>query len=392
MPRFRTLTIALVCALVALVVGLWLGGHSQLLPGPVRNVFVTKDQALRQELIDTIDQNFYRPVDNNRLQGSSLNGLVAGLDDRFSHYFTPQETARFQQSVSGEFDGVGMTVIENPQGLLVENVFQGSPADRAQIHTGDVVTAVDGQSIAGQASETATAKIQGPAGTKVTLTLAGQNGQPPRTVAATRQRIQIPVVSNSLVPYANKTIGVVRLMSFTSGAHAILRQNIDDLLHRGAQGIVLDLRGNGGGLLEESVGVASNFIDRGPVVSTKGRTQPPRVYNATGGAIDPRVPMAVLVDGGTASASEIVTGALQDYHRATVVGQRTFGKGVFQQVQPLSNGGALDLTVGSYFLPHGEPLPTNGIQPDVATPPPNPQPPGDQGLPPALQVVAGQIR
>ena len=163
----------------------------------------------------------------------------------------------------------------------------------------------------------------------------------------------------------------MRLAGFTSGAHGELRRAIDDLLDKGADGVVLDLRDNGGGLLNEAVLVSSIFIGDGTIVSTDGRTRPRRVFEATGDAIDSDVPVVVLVNGESASASEIVAGALQDRGRAEVVGTRTFGKGVFQEVRELSNGGALDITVGEYFTPKGRNLGGGGvkqgagIEPDV---------------------------
>jgi carboxyl-terminal processing protease len=164
------------------------------------------------------------------------------------------------------------------------------------------------------------------------------------------------------------------------------------LLKEGAQGVVLDLRDNGGGLLNEAVGVSSIFIPDGRIVSTKGRARPERVYDATGGAIDSKIPVVVLVNDRSASASEIVTGALQDRHRAKVVGTRTFGKGVFQEIEPLSNGGALDITVGEYFLPSGRNLGGggvsrgSGVKPDVQAKD-NPKTPRDEALLAALHEV-----
>jgi carboxyl-terminal processing protease len=157
----------------------------------------------------------------------------------------------------------------------------------------------------------------------------------------------------------------VRLISFSEGAHAALREAVEKVEKKGAEGIVLDLRGNGGGLLEEAVLVSSIFVEDGKIVSVRGRTRPERSESAQGDAIAPKLPLVVLVDRGSASASEIVTGALRDRGRATVVGTRTFGKGLVQEVQPLSNGGVLDLTVARYYLPKGETISRKGIQPQV---------------------------
>jgi carboxyl-terminal processing protease len=169
-----------------------------------------------------------------------------------------------------------------------------------------------------------------------------------------------------------------------------MREKLDKLLDDGAQGVILDLRGNGGGLLNEGVLVSSTFIEDGLVVSTKGRKRAERKYTAEGDAIDKKIPVVVLVDGGSASASEIVTGALRDRKRATVVGTKTFGKGVFQEVENLPNGGSLDLTVGSYYLPSGENISGKGIPPQVKAKD-DPKTERDEALPIAVKTVISKL-
>jgi len=390
MTQIRAYTIALVCALLGLAGGIWLGGHPEALPGFVRDAFVAEERALRAEVVDAIQDSFYRDVNLEDLDDGSVRGLVRSLDDRFSHYFSPEETAEFQQSITGRFDGVGMSVEEDKRGLRVLNVFEGSPADRAGIVMGDIVTSVDGESIAGDSADIATTKIKGEPGTSVELTVVGENGGRRRTLTLEREEIDVPVADGKLVTENATELGVIELLTFTQGAHGAVREEVDRLLKSGAEGIVLDLRGNGGGLLQEAVLVSSVFIEDGEVVTTKGRTKAERTFAATGTAIDEDVPLVVLVDGGSASASEIVTGALRDQERATVVGERTFGKGVFQEVQPLSNGGALDLTVGSYFLPDGENISDEGIPPEVKAID-KPKTERDEALPEALDVLAREV-
>ncbi|MEA2459333.1 MAG: carboxyl-terminal processing protease, partial [Thermoleophilaceae bacterium] len=174
--------------------------------------------------------------------------------------------------------------------------------------------------------------------------------------------------------------------------HGQLRQAVDKALAGGDKGIILDLRGNPGGILDEGRLVASIFVDKGLIVSTKGRTQPEQKLYATGDAIPANVPMVVLVDSGTASAAEIVTGALRDYNRATVVGHKTFGKGVFQQIEPLANHGLLKLTVGSYYLPKGENLAGHGIEAQVRAPADDPKTKRDEALPVALRTLLGKLK
>jgi carboxyl-terminal processing protease len=355
----------------------------------VREALVEDDNALRAEIVDSIKDNFYKPVKDSQIDDSELKGIVRGLNDRFSHYLTPEETKQFQESVRGTFEGVGMAVDEDRRGLRVLNVFDRSPAKRAGIRKGDFITKVNGRSIAGVSSDVATARIKGRAGTPVRLEVVDSDGEDRRTFRLRRARIEVPVAESRIRSSGGRDLGVVELASFSSGAHGHLRREIDEVLRKGADGLVLDLRGNGGGLLREAVLVSSIFIEDGLVTFTKGRAKPRRDFEASEDldAIAEDLPVVVLVDRTSASASEIVTGALRDRHRATVVGQRTFGKGVFQEVQPLSNDGLLDLTVGEYFLPSGENIGKKGIVPTV-TARDDAKTERDEALPVALRELA----
>lgn len=386
---------ALALVVVALVAGIWLGGHSNVLPGWLAGVAGNKQTALVNETLDLIQDDYYRKINRSALVNRGLQGAVKSLDDRFSNYFDPASYRRFQQQTDPRFSGVGLNVRQDPKGLEVIETFRGSPAQQAGIKPLDLITAVDGRSLAGKPSDYATALIKGRPGTSVRLTVSSDGRA--RTLRVKRARITVPVVTSRMISFRGRRIGYVELASFTEGSGDQVRQAVARLLRRGAKGIVLDLRGNGGGLLEESVAVASVFIPEGTVVSTRGRARPRRVYNATGGAIPARIPVVVLVDRGTASASEIVSGALQDRHRAKVVGTRTFGKGVFQEIKPLSNGGALDITVGQYFLPSGRNLggpgvkEGAGIRPNVPVPSDNPRSRADEALDAGLATLAGEL-
>jgi carboxyl-terminal processing protease len=387
----RTAGIATVCALGALLLGIFLGGHPDLLPGGVRDALVEEDRALRAEIIDEIEENFYKRVDEERLDDASLKGIVDSLEDPYSHYLTPDEAKSVRESISGEFEGVGMTVEQDRRGLRVLTVFEDSPAESAGIAKGDLILAVDGRSIAGVNSEVATGRIKGPAGSEVELEVFSPGAEDSRTLTVEREKIDVPVTDSRIVERDGRKIGVVELLGFSSGAHGALRREIDDVIERGADRIVLDLRGNGGGLLTEAVLVSSIFIEDGEIVSVRGRTRPERVEEAEGEAIDEDVRVAVLVDGGSASASEIVAGALRDRGRATLVGTNTFGKGLVQEVEPLSNGGYLDLTVANYYLPGGRTIGEGGLRPEVRARD-NPETQRDEALPVALDVLVGQRR
>jgi carboxyl-terminal processing protease len=387
----RTAGIATVSAFLALLLGIFLGGHPDVLPEGVRDAFVEEDRALRAEIIDKIEDNFYKPVEEEELEEASLRGIVESLDDPYSHYLTPDQARSVRESISGEFEGVGMTVEEDRRGLRVLTVFDGSPAQQAGIAKGDVILAVDGRSIARLNTELATGRIKGPAGTEVELEVFTPGSEDSRTVKVERERIDVPVTESRIVERDGQRVGVVELLGFSSGAHGALRGEIDDLTERGADRLVLDLRGNGGGLLSEAVLVSSVFIEDGEIVSVRGRSRPERTETAEGDAIDEDIPVAVLVDGGSASASEIVAGALRDRDRATLVGTNTFGKGLVQEVEPLSNGGYLDLTVANYYLPSGKTIGEDGLRPDVRARD-KPKTKRDEALPGALDVVTGQRR
>ena len=355
--------VALVCvAVVALLVGLWLGGHPSWLPGPVRSAFVSKDSndQILDDVLGMLQHDYYRKLDRNQLVNTGLAAAVASLHDPYSHYFDPADYHAFQDQSNPHLSGVGIDVQTEPRGLLVVDVFAGSPAAKAGLRRGDLITSVGSTSLANRSANFSASLIKGRAGTRVTLTVA--RGDHKRTVSLVRADITIPVASGRIVNYHGVKIGAVQLTSFTSGSGSELRAQVNKVLHQGAQALILDLRENGGGLLEEAVNVASIFIPDGTIVSTDGRAQPRQVYLAKGGAISTKIPMVVLVDSGTASAAEIVTGALQDRGRAKVVGTHTYGKGVFQEIEPLPNGGALDFTVGEYFTPNGHNLGGGGVR------------------------------
>jgi carboxyl-terminal processing protease len=400
-PRRPLSLLAVLAALLFLLcVGIWLGGHPRALPGFMRNAFVQDHQTLVvNEAIDHIAHDYYRPVPKSQLANSSVAGAVASLRDRFSHYLSPSEFRGFNEPAS--FTGIGVEV--NPaaerQGLRVARVFDASPASRAGLMAGDLIVAVNGVSLRGLSSQRATTLIKGPPNTTVRLKVQRHAGSHTKMldISATRATISEPVVASATRSAQGVKLGVVRLATFSTGAHAEVSDAIQHELHARARGILFDLRANGGGLVEEARLIASLFLPKGAVVvSTRGRTQPSQTLRAAGDPISSPIPVVVLVDSGTASASEIVTAALQDHRRATIAGTHTFGKGVFQEEEPLSNGGALDITVGEYFTPNGRNLGGGGVKQGAGIDPEVPIPAGvvdtPRGLNIALQALAAKTK
>jgi carboxyl-terminal processing protease len=384
-----------VVALVAVLFGgIWLGGHPAKLPEFLRDRFVDDSAGLNLEATELIEDNYYRAVGSEELTNASLQGMVRELrlhhHDRFSDYFSPEALARFNEDISGRFSGIGLTVSQVKQGLRVDRVFPGSPAAKAGIEAGDLIVSVEGKSIAGENSAVSTEKIKGPEGTEVTIGVRRGKGGKTRTLTITREQIALPVVSSKLKRVGGHRLGYARLITFSEGAHALLREAVQKLEKQGAEGIVLDLRENGGGLLEEAVLTASIFLPKDEVVvTTDSRTQGHTVYKTVGDNL-PALPMVVLIDRNTASAAEILTAALADDANAKVVGTRSYGKGVFQQEIDLSNGGALKLTIGEYFTPDGVNLArSHGIHPNVQARD-RPQTVPDEALERALGVLAAE--
>ena len=368
-PKLLT---SILIGVVVLLVGIWIGGHPSWLPSPLRSAFVDKsDNPLVNQVLNMLERDYYRPLNRSQLVNKGLAGMVASLNDPYSHYYDPSDYQGFLNESNPHLSGIGVDVIGQSRGLLVQDVFPGSPAAHAGLVRGDLIVAVGGTSLATRPATFGSRLIKGKAGTPVTLTV--QSGGRRHTVTMVRQDLVVPVATGTIVNYHGTKLGALDLSSFTDGSGAELKAQVQKLVHQGARGLILDLRDNPGGLLNEAVNVASIFIPDGTIVSTAGRAQPRQVYVAKGGAIPTSIPMVVLVNRGTASAAEIVTGALHDRGRAKVVGTHTYGKGVFQEIEPLPNGGALDFTVGEYFTPSGHNLGGGGVRegagitPDIYT-------------------------
>jgi carboxyl-terminal processing protease len=377
------------------VTGLVIGLLAAALFGVVSGVLTDDDDDPVVHAREVIEDNYFHEPDPAKLDDASIEGMVESLkkryDDKFSHYFTAEELKDFIAATSGRFSGVGLTVTEVAKGLRVASVLPDTPAEEAGLEEGDLIVAVDGKSITGVSSDVSTARIKGPEGTEVALRIVPADGSKPRELTLERAAVRVPAVDGRIGRDAeNEEIAYVLFHTFSEGAHGELRSEIERLYRRGAEGLVLDLRGNGGGLLNEAVLSASIFLEDGNVVSTRSRTQGDKDYPATGDAIEPR-PAVVLVNRDTASAAEILAAALQQNDLAEIVGTRTYGKGTFQEVMDLPAGGALDLTIGEYLTADGTSILGEGVKPDVRVED-DPDTEGrDEAFDRALEVVGEQI-
>ena len=390
MLRVLLTAVVLVAVLFA---GMWIGGHSGLLPSGLQKVVADDDVATIDAAVRRIHDDYYRRVDKSKLSDDAVRGAVRGLDDRFSSYFDPKDYTRFKEAANSEFSGIGVLITQVDDGLRITQVYPKSPARKAGLRAGDIIVAAQGQRLRDKPDDAATSLIKGKAGTDVTLGV--RRGKRELRKVVKRAKIEVPVVTSKRREAGGKTYAVVRLEQFSPGAHAELYAALKKVDRDKADGLVLDLRGNPGGRVTEARLVASAFLTDGEIVTTKGRTVQTRVYNATGNPVLPKLPMVVLVDNASASASEIVAGALQDRDRAKLVGQKTYGKGVFQELVQLGNGGALTLTAGQFFLPSGRNLGGKGVargsglKPEVRAVDDPKTRKRDEGLARAVEVLSG---
>jgi carboxyl-terminal processing protease len=389
--------VAFAVALVAfLAAGLYLGGHPADLPEPLREVFVSETGGLSAEAAEAIEDNYYRSVGGTELGNASLQGMVKRLrqsnkEDHYSEYFSPEALESFNQQIEGRFSGIGVVITPVKAGAGIAKVFHGSPAEKSGLKVGETIVTVEGNSIAGRSTAEVRNEVVGPEGTQVTLGVRDRKSGKTRELTITRAEVELPNVSSSLETVKGKKLGYVRMLSFSEDAHAQLAQAVEKVEREGAEGIVLDLRHNPGGLLDEAVSSANVFLPKDEVVvRTRSRTQGDSVHKTSGDQIS-QLPVVVLVDGGTASAAEILAAALHDDAGSTVVGLRTYGKGLFQEEQSLANGGALKLSVGEFFTPDGVNLAqSHGIHPEVKAKD-NLETPADEARQRAFGVLAGQV-
>jgi carboxyl-terminal processing protease len=318
---------------------------------------------LQQRIIEELEGRYYREIDVDKLTRRGVKGMLEALDDPYTVYLSPRETQQLREQTEGEYSGIGAALEKKNGALLITRVFEGSPAAEAGLAPGDEIVSVDGQGTADVAIDTSISRIKGEAGSDVELEIRKEGEQATEVMTLTRRTIPIPQTDTRMLTADGTKVGYIQLYDFSEGAGDKVREEVEALIGRGAEALVLDLRFNGGGLLSEAVDVTNVFME-GVVVSTRGRHSPLEVFEARE---DPEtdLPVVVLVNEYTASASEIVAAALQDRDRATIVGVTTFGKGLVQTIVPLEGEASLKLTTAVYYTPDGENINERGVEPDV---------------------------
>jgi len=309
-----------------------------------------------------VKENYYKqPVSDKDLFYGALAGMVAGVGDPYTVYFNPEQAEEFQNALSGTFSGIGAEIGMREGLLVVIAPLDDSPAQRAGIRSGDTLWAIDGIETSGMSVEQAVMRIRGEEGTQVTLTISRDGIDEAEDVAITRAVITVDSVEWEMT---DDGIALISLHEFNDDTSALFNEAVNDLLSKDVRGIVLDLRSNPGGLLSTAIDVSSAWVGYQPVVLEKEGED----TNSFSGVSAPRlqgIATVILVDGGSASASEIVTGALQDYGLATVVGTQTFGKGSVQDFRTLPDGSAVKVTIAGWYTPNGRTINETGITPDL---------------------------
>lgn len=316
-----------------------------------------------EQLYQYIDRYFYWPerIEDRTLLYGAMKGLVKQLDDPYSEFLDPGDHERWEESLEGEFSGVGIEITIKEGVLIVIAPLMGTPAEQAGVRAGDQILAIDGDSTEGITLTEASLKIRGEVGTTVVLLLRHRDGSE-EEVSIVRDTITVEAVTTELL--ADERILYIRISRFDSD----VTHELDRILLSGdletSDGIILDLRNNPGGLLNAAIDVSRRFVDDGVIVIIKGRVAGEQTYPALGNRI-PNLPLVVLINGGTASAAEIAAGAIRDHEMGILIGERTFGKGVIQRMIEFSDGSALKLTTGEYVTPLGHVVQGVGLVPDI---------------------------
>ena len=330
-----------------------------------KNTNVYEQLDLFGDIFERIRVQYVEEVDDADLIEAAINGMLTSLDPH-SGYLPPADAEAMQEQTRGEFGGLGIEVTQEEGFVKVVSPIDGTPADNAGIEAGDFVTHVDGESVLGLTLDEAVDLMRGPVGSEIVITVV-REGEEPFDVSIIRDTIKLTAVRAR----TEQDTVVLRVTTFNDQTYSNLEEGLNEQVEAAGgwdkiNGVVVDLRNNPGGLLTQAIKVSDAFLDKGEIVSTRGRNpEDGERFNATEGDLASGKPLVVLINGGSASASEIVAGALQDHNRAVVVGTKSFGKGSVQTVMPLRGDGAMRLTTARYYTPSGRSIQALGVSPDI---------------------------
>lgn len=337
-------------------------GKIEINKGPARSA----DYSILWDTLDLLNSKYVdRPLDQKKLLYGAVSGMVAAAGDPYTVFFTPEEAKQFSEELQGTFDGIGAEVGSKDNQLVIIAPLEDTPAQRAGLLPGDAILMINGESTAGLSVDQAVTKIRGRAGTEVTLNILHKNNKEPQDIKITRARIEVKSVKLETRDVGGRKIGVIKVSRFGDDTKGLFDHAVDVVLAGNYQGVIVDLRNNPGGYLETSVDLASAWVENGmTVVKEVNYANQTKEYKARGLARLKGIKTVVLINGGSASASEILAGALQDYKFATLVGEKTFGKGSVQELTDLKDDSNVKITVAKWQTPNGRSINKNGLEPD----------------------------
>lgn len=323
------------------------------------------DYNILWSAIDILNKKYIdRPVDQQKILYGAVKGAMAATGDPYTDFFPPQELQSFKTDLKGEFDGIGAEIGKRNGLIVVIAPLDGTPAQRAGVLAKDIIAAVDGKSTQDWSVEEAVSHIRGPKGTEVKLTLVREGKDKPLEVTLKREKIEVKSVKWSIKEQNGKKISVISVSRFGDDTAGLFEKAASDALQNKVSGIVVDLRNDPGGYLQTAVQLSSAWVKQGELVVKEQRTDGSEDYNASGSARLNGIPTVVLINGGSASASEIFAGALHDHKLASLVGEKSFGKGSVQELVDLRGGSAVKVTVAKWITPGGKNLNKDGLNPD----------------------------
>ena len=328
------------------------------------------DFATFYEVWDLIATEYDGPLpDMGEMRDAIIAGSLETLDDNYTRYVSPDVAERMREDMQGAVEGIGAFVFENDEGLFeIVRPIDGQPADLAGVKAGDILMEIDGESVLDLSFDEVILLVRGPQGSSVNLKFLREGEEEPVEFTIVRTRFEVPIVESELLPLemtGGEAIGYIRLTEFNSNAEEKLLEALNELMAQGITGLVFDLRDNPGGYLDQSIAVADAFLPDGVALFERNIRGLDQTFRTLDGDLAEEIPLVVLVNSGSASASEIVAGAIQDRNRAVLVGETTFGKGSVQQIHPLSDGSELRVTIARWYTPNNKTIDGEGIAPDI---------------------------